>query len=286
MTNSLLEQIQGKRQQIADKKTSGKNPYKFKMKKTIVRILPSWRGSEAEHQPFYHDFGQAFIKDLDGNTLAVIGDRRMCYGEDDEIRNLIVKACATAETDAVRQHYKDMLAKPRVIVNALVLNDSDVDPNTAEILDFSQNQFDTILPLMEAIVLDGENPLDIDSGYNLIIEKEGTSLQTRYKLYFERKPSKASSTAMETVVDLDAFVRAKCAETDRAINALKSVTQAASMPVSGRSLSYNGGGDNPIVQEGDYDVVSEERTAGVREPVKVDTLNVSQSDIEELLKDI
>lgn len=281
---TLLEQLQTKRQEIADKKTGGKNPYKFKMKKTILRILPSWRPATAEKQPIYHDWGQAFIKDLDGNTLAVIGDRRMSYGEVDPIRNLIQSAMGEASTDAQREHYKQMLAKPRVLVNALVLNDSDVDANTAEIIDFSQNQFDTILPLMEAILMDGENPLDLEAGYNLVVEKEGAGLLTRYKLYFERKPSKVSASVLDTLVDLDAYVRSKCADTDRAINALKSVTQGAALPTTSRSLGY--AGNSTTVTEAEYNVVDTERAAGVQDPVRVETKNVSEEEIQALLKDI
>src|SRR4051812_49394934 len=108
--NKLSDLLNQKRQQTADKRMGSKNAYKFKGGVTTIRILPTWR--KDGDNTFFHEFGQAFIKNMNKETLAVIGDRKITYGEDDPIRGLIQRALGEAATDAQREHYKDMLAKP------------------------------------------------------------------------------------------------------------------------------------------------------------------------------
>lgn len=282
MSDPLLESLLGKKQTISDKRTGGKNAYKFKQKSTTIRLLPSWRAARSDEAiaPWYHDFGQAFIKDLDGNLLAVVGDRKMSYGEDDPIRNLLNLAMAEAGSDAERGHYKGLLAKQRHIVNALVLNDKDVDNETPEIIEFSQTQLETIIDKMITIARDGENVFDFDKGYNLVIGKEGTGILTRYTFDFERRPSAINSSVMEKVVDLDAFVRAKFIDTDKAIAAIKSVSQSAALalPSPSKTVSYS---DSSIV-EADYTVIDAAKE--IREPNP--TTSISDKTIDELLADM
>jgi hypothetical protein len=291
--SDLLAEIRAKRQNIADKKTGMKKAYRFKQAKTLIRILPSWRPTTEAERPFFHDFGQAFIKDLDGNLLAVIGDRKMTYGEDDAVRDLISLAKAEAGTDATREHYHQMIAKQKHIVNAVVLNDPGVDKNTAEMIEFSQTQLDTIFQQMEKILEDGENPLDLDNGYDLEVEKEGTGLKTRYKFLFARRPSKVDARVMDTVTDLDSYVRSQFNDTDRAINAIKSISQGAALPAPDKSKSYTNGDTVPWgesdtkdkVEDAEYTVVDDAKS-GVREPTSVNSREVSQSEIDDLLNGV
>lgn len=231
---TVTELLKQKRQQTADKRMGAKNPYKFKGGVTTIRILPTWRTDG--DTTFFHEFGQAFIKNMDKQTLAVIGDRKLTYGEDDPIRSLIQRAMGDASTDAQREHYKEMLAKPRILVNALVLDDREVSPTEAQLIDLSETQFDQIL---EQVQLAGitEEFLDLTNGFNLKVSKTGTGFTTKYSFTFDRKPSTVPTGAMETLTDIDAYVRSKFSDTDRAINALKSITQGA--PIV-RSLSYSG----------------------------------------------
>lgn len=239
---SISDLLKQKRQQTADKRMGSKNAYKFKGGVTTVRILPSWR-KDGDKQ-FYHEFGQAFIKNMDKETLAVIGDRKMTFGEDDPIRNLINRAMGDAATDAQREHFKDMLASPRVLVNALVLDDREADPNVAQLVDFSETQFDTILEQVELAGIT-EEFLDLENGFNLKVSKSGTGFNTKYSFAFDRKPSVVNPAVLDTLIDIDAYVRSKFIDTDRAINALKSITQGT--PIGGstptKALSYSGNDD-------------------------------------------
>jgi hypothetical protein len=235
---SISELLRQKRQATADKRLGSKNTYKFKGGVTTIRILPGWRKDDPT---FSHPFGQAFIKNMDKETLAVIGDRKLTYGEDDPIRGLIQRGMGDARTDAQREHYKEMLAKPRELVNALVLDDREVDPSIAQIVDFSETQFDEILKQVELNDI-AEEFLDLDRGFNLKVEKTGTGFKTRYSFVFDRKPSKVDPAVLETLVDIDAYVRSKFSDTDRAINALKALAQGENYADT-KQLGYSGGDD-------------------------------------------
>lgn len=292
MSNDLLAEIRAKRQGMADKKTSMKKAYKFKPGKTMLRILPSWRDESAESRPFSHDFGQAFIRDLDNNLLAVIGDRKMTYGEDDAVRDLIVLAKGEAPTDAQREHYHQMLAKPQHLVNALVLNDSAVDPTEPQLVSFSNSQMENeLLPKIEKLLVKGHNPLDLDKGFDLEISRVGTTKNdTRYSFDFERDSTKVDPKVMSRVIDLDSYVRAQFADTDRAINAIKSISQGALLPAPSRQRDMTTGDTSPPwnddkVEEAEYSAVNDAKS-GVREPVRTNTVDVSQDEIDAMLNGI
>lgn len=243
---SVSELLKQKRQNIADKRMGSKNAYKFKGGVTTIRILPGWRKDDPT---FFHDFGQTFIKNQDGQILAVIGDRQITYGEEDTVRNLIQRAKADASTDAQREHYKEMTAKPRVLVNALVLDDKEVDATVPQIVEFSETQFDQI---MEQVELNGiaDEFLDLENGFNLKVSKTGVKLNTKYTFSFDRKASAVDESVLEALVDIDAYIRSKFQDTERAVNAIKSITQG-SMP---KALSYSGDTD---AVDGEYSAVEE-----------------------------
>lgn len=274
---SISELLKQKRQQTADKRMGSKNAYKFKGGKTTIRILPGWR--KDGDPTFSHSFGQAFIKNMDKETLAVIGDRKITYGEDDPIRGLIQRAMGDAVTDAQREHYKEMLAKPRELVNALVLDDKEVDPSVAQVIDFSENMFDTILEQVELAGI-AEEFLDLEDGFNLIVSKTGTGFNTKYTFTFDRKSSAVNPSVMDTVVDLDAYVRSKFADTDRAINALKSISQGTPMV---RSLSYSGNDDT--VTDGEYTAVDAARDTTLEDNTSIENITASNVDIDSLFED-
>lgn len=268
---SIQELLKQKRQSIADKRMGSKKTYRFKGGVTTVRILPGWRKSDPT---FYHEFGQTFIKNMDGDVLAVVGDRMITYGEDDVVRNLLQRAKGDARTDAQREHYHDMLAKSRVLVNALILDDKEIDPTIPQIVEFSESQFDNILQQVELAGID-EEFLDLDSGFNLKVSKTGRGKNdTKYSFAFDRKASSVDKSVMESVVDLDSYVRSQFEGTDRAVNALKSITQGVHVP---KALGYAGDADTV---DAEFDPVEEAKT--VHDETIVESRRASSEDIEKL----
>lgn len=270
---SVTELLKAKKQATQDKMMGYKNAYRFKGGTTTVRILPTWR---TDGDPtFFHNFGQSFVKDRDGKTLAVVADKLMTYGEDCPIRNLIDTAMSEATTDSERAHYKEMKAKPRVLVNALVLDDKEVDPTVPQVVEFSETQFDTINDqiLMNEIA---EEFLSLEKGFNLKVNKTGTGFSTKYSFTFDRKPSAVDESKMGEMVDLDSWVRAQFNSADRAANALKSITQEH---VSPQALSYSGGAD---IVDGEYDAVDEGNTDS---PFEVENHKVSDDEVDKYFND-
>lgn len=249
---SVNDLIKQKRQSFNDKKVGGKNAYKFKGGTTTIRILPGWRNGDPV---FFHEFGQTFIKNQDKEMLAVVGDRQITFGEQDPVRDLIQRAKGEARSDVEREFYHDMLAKPRVLVNALVLNDKEVDPTVPQLVEFSETQFDNILKQIDMNEI-GDEFLDLEKGFNLKVNKTGSSFKDiRYDFAFDRKPSSVDKSVMENLVDIDAYVRAKFQDSDRAVNAIKSVTQGIATP---KAISYSG--DNTDAIDADYSVIEDAKT--------------------------
>lgn len=244
---SITELLNKKKQENTDKRMGSKKPYKFKNGVTTIRILPGWRKNDPT---FFHSFGQSFIKDMDGNVLAVIGARNIAYGEDDPIQNLIQTAKAQAKTDSQRRHWHESIARHRELVNALILDDKDVDPNTPEIVDFSANMLEQIIDQVQMAGIQ-EEFLDLEKGFNLKVSRSGSGLNTKYSFVFERKPTPIGSSVMENINDLDAYVRSQMQDTDRAINAIKSLTAAGEhLQIEDRSRSYSGD-----VEDAEFDAV-------------------------------
>lgn len=264
---TIEELLKKQKQKTEDKKMGYKNAYRFKGGTTTIRILPSWR-KDAKDPTFFHSFGQSFIKDRDGKTLAVVGDRLMTYGEDCPIRNLINTALGEATTDSEREHYKDMLAKPRVLVNALVLDDKEIDPTEPQVVEFSETQFDTIVDQINMNDIANEF-LSLEDGFNLKVNKSGTGFNTKYTFSFDRKPSEVSPTVMENIVDIDSFIRAQFMSAERAVNAIKDLTQQH--PREPVGISYNG--ESSVVDATDYNTDEDEVETHTHTVISDDEIN-------------
>jgi hypothetical protein len=270
---TISDLLKQKRQKTADKRLGAVNAYKFKGGVTTIRILPGWR--KDGDLTFSHPFGQAFIKNMDKQTLAVIGDRRLTFGEDDTVRSIIQRALGEAATDAQREHYKDMLAKPRELVNALILDDREVDPKVPQLVDFSETQFDQILEQVDLAGI-SEEFLDLNNGFNLKVSKSGTGFNTKYSFTFDRKSTPVDASVMENVIDIDSYIRSKFQDTERAVNALKSLTQGHVEP---KALSYSGSAD---VVEGEYDAVELAKLDDT--PFEVEHVKATDADIENMFE--
>jgi len=285
MTMTTAERIAARRQKTADKKAGNQSAYRFKQKKTTIRILPTWRAADHEDPTFFHDFGQTWIKDLDGNVLAVVGDAKMTFGDEDPVRDLIDRAVAGAKTDAQRKHYKDMKAKPRILVNALILDDKDINATVPQIVEFSETQFDTILKDMEEAEKAGDDVLSLTKGFDITVEKSGSGLETKYAFTLARRASAVDGDPMAQIVDIDAFIRAQFTDNARAINAIKAISQGESLALVDRSTDMSEDRStrrtvDTNVEDADYSIVDDANEGGTS--TKVDSVHVTDAEIDAL----
>lgn len=247
---SITDLLNKKKQNISDKRMGYKNTYKCKPGITTIRILPGWRKDDPT---FSHPFGQSFIKDFDGKLITVVGAKNITYGEDDAIQNLINNAKAQAKTDAQRKHWDEARAKPRELLNALILDDKEIDPKEPQLIDFSENMLESIIDQVQLNDI-AETFLDLDEGFNLKVSRSGSGFNTKYTFVFDRKPSKVDHSVMDNINDIDAFIRSKMAETDVAINAIKSITATGEhLQIEDRSVDYSG--STSVVEDGNFEEV-------------------------------
>lgn len=274
---SISELLNKKIQQVNDKRAAGKNTYTFKQPVTTIRILPGWR---TDGDPtFFHDFGQTWIKDMDGKVVTVILDQKLTYGTDDPVRPLVQRAMGEARTDAQRAHFKEMLAKPRVLVNAQVLDDKNVSPDVAEIVEFSEAGFTNAIE-QAALAGIADEFLDPNKGFDLIVSKKGKGFETKYTYTFARKPRAVPEAVLETRVDIDGYIRGKLGDSERAINAIKSLTVGAEvLSIENRATDYSGGAD---IIDGSFSAVDEAKT--VTEEVEITKHTISEAEIDSLFE--
>lgn len=286
---SASEILRKKKQAMADKSAGRKNTVSFPNGKSTWRILPGWR---TDDETFFHEFGQSWIKDMDGTILAVVGDAAMTYGEDDPIRNLISQAIGGARTDAQREHYKEALAKPRVLFNVQALDHKELSEDEAHILEVSEFQLGQIIEQAEmAGIID--TFLDADKGFDLIVTKTGKGkLNTKYQFTFSREAREVPSSVLDSIHDLDAYVRSKFAEPERAkaLNAMKALTTGQEVLGIEDKSAERGDNERPAweedgnIQDAEYDAVEEAKEDNVPN-VKVENQVVSDEDLDGLFGD-
>lgn len=170
------------------------------------RILPSWRG--AADPIFYHDFGQHFIKDSKGKTMAVYVCVDKTFAKPCAVCDAISEGIFSATTDDDKKLLKEANASGRVLVNALQV---DKDVKTPVILELSPTTFDKCIDIYQANT-DDENPdfnilTDISAGVDIIITRTGTGINTEYSVQPAIKGNKpVDASVLTRLNNLDEYV--------------------------------------------------------------------------------
>jgi hypothetical protein len=185
--------------------------------KNRIRLLPGWRTGE-EHV-WFHDFGQHFIKDAADEIKAVYVCANATYEKDCEVCNAIAAAGRSVADDATAEVLAKAKASRTVLVNALLL-DSD-QPNTPQILELKRGVFGDIVGIVEEW---GMAVLDTEEGQEIVIERNGKGLNTKYSAQISPKKYKVPPAALTKLNNLDDYVKQESDEQQRrAIAAVNSV---------------------------------------------------------------
>ena len=225
---SLKEIIAKKKQQIAEQTGKGVRTVRLKVGKNRVRLLPSWRGED--DLEFWRDFGQHYIKGMDGKMKSVYVCVDKTYGKPCPVCEAVKFGVDNAESDTIRQKILESRAQGRVLVNALVESDRE----TPVILELSPTTFEKILDIVDQE--DSYNVVtDLKKGIDLIIIKSGAGITTEYNVTTVISGSKpVDPSVMERINDLDLFVaqenEAKRVEATNSVKALSSAQVARSKP--------------------------------------------------------
>jgi hypothetical protein len=249
--SSLKDLIKNKRQKLA---SAGKKerPAKPPQGKSRWRILPSWKKDGDE--TFFRDFGQHFIKGEDGNVKAVYTCDAVTNGEACDVCNAIQQAAEYAASDAEQKQIKDMRASKSMLFNAIHRDGE--NPDKVVILGVSANLASDIMSVLEDFLDETEeDPLSLDKGTDVVIERTGSGFDTRYRAQVALKSKPVDKAVLSQLHDLDAYVMDNDEGRLRALSAVSAVTGVAALPSGGSSAAGaltgpSGGKKKPEVLEG------------------------------------
>jgi len=217
MALSLLELIAQKK--AALKSGNRQKTVKPPEGRSRWRILPGWN---PENPAFYHDFGQHFIKDHTDTLKAVYVCVDKTYGKPCEVCAALTAALkATTDDDQIKILEKSK-AGHRILLNALQVDGP--TPNDPVILELSPNTFAEYLNIVSEW---GVEVLDLKGGMDIIIERTGKGLQTKYSVQPASKSQDVDPGVMKRIVNLDEYVAQESEEQSR--RALANLNAVAGM---------------------------------------------------------
>lgn len=241
---SIAERLALRRGEIAAGRSKGLRPYKFRAGRTLFRILPQ-PGYPANIAPgtmgIERRFGQTFLKSFDNKNIGSIGDREITYGQADPVRDMLFQAMRAAPTDEVKKHYQEMLANPRIVFCAVILDDPNQSPNDPVLIEVSETAFDEGI-LAQAMVWGdtGVDVFDPATGHIYQVEKSGQGKETSYTWAVTPKPAPIGQAILDKVIDLDSWItalfegkEARCFEALAKLNASVGISVAPPQLIAG-----------------------------------------------------
>lgn len=205
--SKLKDLVQSRREQIEARKTQGTKTAKIPAGTSRWRILPGWR--EGEEQVYYHDFGQHWFKNADGTLVAVAVCDYATFGKECALDAPISAAIKATKDDKTIERLKELQAKKCVLVNAVCISGPEADPNKAQLLPLPVGVADSFHNFLHQRLADDINMLDPVEGRDIIIEKTGSGLNTRYTVTDAAKSTPVSAAALASRINIDAYIAAE-----------------------------------------------------------------------------
>jgi hypothetical protein len=211
--SKLLNLTKNKNKTLAMKSGRRQRTTTLKNGDTRIRVLPSWRknlhGTGEEFVDLGHDFGMHYIKNAAGELVAVYICVAKTFGQSCPICEAIGQQLAHVHNDVTAKLLNDAKASGRVLINALVRNGD--NPNEPVILEIPPSVFEKILARAEQYLTpeDGSEPVnifDLQTGFDLIISRDGVGMNVKYDVTVARNSTRVDSTVMAKLHDLDNYV--------------------------------------------------------------------------------
>jgi hypothetical protein len=217
MSTALAQLLAAKRQDIAAAAGRTKDIAKIPDGKSRWRIFPSWRTGADEQ--FWHDFGQHFVKGLDGKLAAVYICTEKTYGRPCEVCSTIREGMKASTNDAVLDALKEGLSSGKVLCNAVHLDGP--KPTEVQILGVPpQSVFGPLIDIFQECLEAGTSLFDRD----VIITREGSGKNTKYAVSLAAANKAGFDPKGMKPHDLDAYVKQESqAQMQRALNSVRSV---------------------------------------------------------------
>lgn len=213
--SSLMDLINSKRAAIAS--SSRAKTIKPKEGRNRFRILPRWDGDT--NKQFWQDFGQHFIKDSAGQIVGTYICTDKTFNRPCDVCSGIKHAMSSVRDDGIVKLLKDANAGARVLVNALWIDSE--KPNEPQILELAPGTFNQILTQMTEW---GSELVSLDKGRDIIIERTGSGLSTKYTAAPAAQQTAVSPAILAHAANLEDYVKQESNEgLTKAINGIRSV---------------------------------------------------------------
>ena len=204
---ALMNLAKGKKTELAARGNFA-NVTKPPPGKSRWRILPGWRPT-APHV-FYHDFGQHYIKDKDGNVLMVYVCEQDTFGKECEVCDRLSSLMRSTKDDDTLKLLKEMKSRQVHLVNAVRLDGAEADPKKPVLLQLVGSLFQSYLATLEQYQTDDDiNILDANEGRNITIERSGSGMNTKYNLTVAASNSAVNEEALSRLIDIDNFIQSE-----------------------------------------------------------------------------
>ncbi|MGI1988648.1 hypothetical protein ACROAI_15350 [Shewanella glacialipiscicola] len=223
MSSKLLEKIRSKRKDIQAKTGQREDMLRVPVGKHKFRILPA-HPSKGEEAEFWADFGQHFIKSDEKNergnykVKAVYVCVDKTFGKHCDLCSSIEGLMPQATDDLQIELLEESKCnRAEVLVNCLHLTGD--KPTVPQILQLTPTTFEFILGMIDEY----GDITNLTEGVDLIIERSGAGLNTKYAVMPAAKSAAVSASVLEQMTDLQDFVQQEHEENlTRAISALNS----------------------------------------------------------------
>ena len=183
-------------------------------------LLPGWR--KGEEHVYFHEFGQHFIKNAAGEIQAVYPCLDATYGRACPICEGVSMGIRMAADDDVVKQLEEAacgVKKQTYLLNVLALGSA--DPKTPQILEVKKSAFGQIVAIVEEWA---EGVFDESNPQIIILNRDGTGLNTKYTVQVSSKRSPMPADALTKLVNLDEYVLQENEENQRrALNAINNV---------------------------------------------------------------
>lgn len=233
MTTSFQDILNKRRQELneknrpkAEKIRDGRNRY---------RLLPGWRKNG--DPTFDHSFGQHFIKDATGAIVAVYVCTSHTFGNSCQICDAIRAGFRAKPDPTTEELLKEAGASKQILVN--MLHRDGKEPNKPMVFGLPVSVYEDIFKVIEQYWEDGVNALDLDTGVDLIIDRTGSGINTRYSVMVAPKSSPVSKDVLNNLVDLDEYVKQESEQgLVKALAAMSNVSGLLAAPATAAPTGY------------------------------------------------
>lgn len=207
------------------------------------RILPGWDAANPE--VFWQDFGQHYIKGVDGKIKAVITCQDKSFGDVCPVCNAIDRAIPMTHDDMTLKLLESAKAGAKVLFN-VVEPESD-KPNEVKILAVAPSVFlgagrgtdkvGGILQLIEEAAEEGINMFDLNEGFDIIIQKSGEGLSTRYSVSRAMKSKSVNPEVLKKLHNLKAYAEEAPSALTKAVGFVNASVGLLEAPAASGSYS-------------------------------------------------